>query len=144
MLTPVGRHTVQPQMHSGIVSGQHRVRLTLTVGTVRNALPPQTATMSRASRPLPNLSFLSSSRASSSTESTIQTPSANGRGLPSLPSSAAASSKQQMISRPTNEVTYETVRHSLPVAQNQESDADDDQMLDGVILPALNNVSFAR
>ena len=39
--------------------------------------------------------------------------------------------------------TYSTIRHSVPQAGvNPDGDADDDQMLDGVILPALNNVSL--
>ncbi|KAK8849637.1 hypothetical protein IAR55_004972 [Kwoniella newhampshirensis] len=131
-------------------------------GTVRNALPPQSqGTVSRATgRPFPPSDSMAgarkspittASRAPARVPESNQPPSINGRALPTLPSSAS----QTTIPPPeAAQLAYPTVRNAVleapgPVATQpsashgptHEDDGDEDVMLEGVIVPALNNLA---
>lgn len=105
--------------------------LIMVVGTVRNALPPPNTVSRAADRPLPQPSTGASQ---SSTLTSVQTPTANGRALPSAPSGLG------------KESAYDTVRNAsqppppAPPAPVEEPQVDEDMMLEGVIIPAITNV----
>ncbi|WWC92753.1 uncharacterized protein L201_007712 [Kwoniella dendrophila CBS 6074] len=129
-------------------------------GTVRNALPPQPhqpGTVSRATgRPLPP----STSTPTSATPTKPDLPpSMSGRALPTVPHSAS----QATIISSDPEPAYQTIRNALPQGpaphqhqaqqppqqhHNQshpppavDHDDDEDVMLEGVIVPAINNLA---
>ena len=109
------------------------------VGTVRNALPTQPSTVSRATtRPLPNPSITDLSQTPSITQSVPHNPSVNGRALPSVPESSSALTQQRPVAA---EPPQETVRNSMGSAPPPEVQDDDEAMLEGVIIPAINSVS---
>ncbi|KAK1923555.1 kinase-like domain-containing protein [Papiliotrema laurentii] len=94
-------------------------------GTVRNAM----ATVSRGtvSRPLPDpASMASNPRAN-------PTPSLSGRALPSLPSGVTAPIATVNKPQPS-----ETMRHAPEPEHHEE---EEDQMLEGVIVPAINGLA---
>ncbi|WVR08093.1 hypothetical protein IAU60_005139 [Kwoniella sp. DSM 27419] len=130
-------------------------------GTVRNALPPQAAgTVSRATgRPIPQ-----QQQPATRSEPALP-PSINGRALPSVPPSAS-----QATLAGGQESAYHTIRnmgaaavtapagapshvpsqarpsHDASVHQagqeiHSEEESDEDVMLEGVIVPAINNLS---
>ncbi|WWC73737.1 uncharacterized protein I206_107709 [Kwoniella pini CBS 10737] len=124
-------------------------------GTVRNALPPQPGTVSRSTgRQIPT----GSGRPVSATPTKPDLPpSMNGRALPTVPPSAS----QATIVRSEPEPAFQTIRNALPqgptphshqqqqphqqsqqyVQQVPEHENDDDVMLEGVIIPAINNLA---
>ncbi|OCF62184.1 STE/STE20/YSK protein kinase [Kwoniella mangroviensis CBS 10435] len=120
-------------------------------GTVRNALPPQPtqpSTVSRATgRPLPPSSGGTPTSAATPTKNDLP-PSINGRALPTLPPSAS----QATIIGSDPEPAYQTIRNALPqgppphqhsqqVQQVHEDEGDEDVMLEGVIVPAINSLA---
>lgn len=138
-------------MLCGIVSVVARLCLP-PVGTVRNALLTGTVGRATTSRPLPSPSVntrgnSTGEAARTPTQSTAPSalpPSMSGRALPSLPSAAtipAALSTAQSgtIGRAVTQQQFETMRHA---PEPQPDGDDDDQMLEGVIIPALNSVSL--
>ncbi|WWD04556.1 hypothetical protein V865_002626 [Kwoniella europaea PYCC6329] len=121
-------------------------------GTVRNALPSQPtqpSTVSRATgRPLPPSSGGTPTSATTPTKNDLP-PSINGRALPTLPPSAS----QATIIGSDPEPAYQTIRNALPqgvppphqqtqhVQQVHEDEGDEDVMLEGVIVPAINSLA---
>lgn len=138
---PSVQHTgLQPKL-SGIVSEMPIASLSGTVGTVRNAMPAQQATVSRstATRPLPNPNKVGSLSTSFSGQPINHIPSVNGRALPTLPSSTSV--PVQQASKPLDPPN-QTVRNTKPQASPPEhhEEGEDDVMLGGVIFPAISNV----
>ncbi|CAD6591502.1 MAG: putative protein serine/threonine kinase, partial [Tremellales sp. Tagirdzhanova-0007] len=109
-------------------------------GTVRNALPTQPSTVSRAAtRPLPSPSIADSSLTPSTTLSSAHNQSVNGRALPSVPGSNPFKGQQKSVAA---EPSKETVRNSMPSGPPSEvQESDEIAMLEGVIIPAINSLT---
>jgi len=131
---------VLPPKPCGTVSKSHGAADT-PVGTVRNALNTGTVARATMPRPLPPSSSESPISTPTMTKAPSLPPSMSGRALPSLPPSeskatmvAHSGTASRSTARPTD-----TMRHA-PEPQAEPHHEEDDQMLDGVIIPALNNV----
>jgi hypothetical protein len=122
-------------------------------GTVRNAMP---STVSRGTRPLPQQPLGPSASVSSKSTLATPSPSMNNRSLPLPPGSSPAERFQTVRAAPPQPsppsshqqpYQYEPEPEPEPEPEDQtqgdgyEQASDDTMMLEGVIFPAIDNVS---
>lgn len=124
-------------------------------GTVRNAMP---STVSRGTRPLPQQPLGPSASVSSRSTLVTSSPSMNNRSLPPPPGSSPAERFQTVRAAPPEPGhpsshqmphQYEPEPEPEPEPEGQtlgdgyEQASDDTMMLEGVIFPAIDNVSYS-
>jgi serine/threonine-protein kinase 24/25/MST4 len=124
-------------------------------GTVRNAMP---STVSRGTRPLPQQPLGPSASVSSRSTLVTPSPSMNNRSLPPPPGSNPAERFQTVRAAPPEpsprsshqqphqyepDLEPEPVSEAQPEGDGYEQASDDTMMLEGVIFPAIDNVSHS-